>query len=99
MANGISNFLTNKIFPAATPDNQTANGNLKTLLFSPTTTRGEANAAFNHITGQVGARQTSASDPPSLKEQATKHKKKSLIFIKKFSSNSRLMPRTLLRGK
>ncbi|MDQ3747866.1 MAG: hypothetical protein M3367_02455 [Acidobacteriota bacterium] len=67
MANNTDNLLIGKIFPAIAPDNQTANGNLKTLLFSPPTTRGEANAALNHITGQFIARQTSVSQTAVVK--------------------------------
>jgi hypothetical protein len=67
MANGINSFLTNKIFPAAAHDNQTENSNLKALLFSPPVTKGEANAALNHITGQFIARQTLASDIAAVK--------------------------------
>ena len=66
MANGISNLFTDKIFPAAAPDNQTENGNLKTLLFSPPAIKGEADAAVNHITEQFVARQTSTSQTAAV---------------------------------
>ncbi|MDQ3063403.1 MAG: hypothetical protein M3R14_11185 [Acidobacteriota bacterium] len=79
MANGISNFLTNKIFPAAAPDNQTENGNLKALLFSPPATGGEANAALNHITGQVIARQPSASQTVIVKREGDEETQKTIV--------------------
>ncbi len=79
MANGINNFLTNKIFPAAAPDNQTENGNLKALLFSPPATGGEANAALNHITGQVIARQPSASQTVIVKREGDEETQKTIV--------------------
>ncbi len=75
MANGINNFLTNKIFPATAPDNQTENGNLKALLFSPTAAKSEADTAVNHITGQFVARQTSASQAAIVKKADDETKK------------------------
>ncbi len=74
MANGISNFLTNKIFPADAPNNQTENSNLKTLLSSPTT-RGEANTALNHITEQFVARQTPTSQTAAVERAGDETKK------------------------
>ncbi len=79
MANSISNFFTDKIFPAAAPDNQTANGNLKTLLFSPPATGGEANAALNHITGQVIARQPSVSQTVIGKREGDEETQKTVV--------------------
>jgi hypothetical protein len=79
MANGISNFLTNKIFPAAAPDNQTENGNLKALPFSPPATGGEANTALNHITGQVVARQPSVSQTVIGKREGDEETKKTVV--------------------
>lgn len=69
MAKGIVNILTDKIFPTTTPaGNQTKNHSLKSLLFSPPISRGDADAALNHITGKFIERQTRASRNVAVKK-------------------------------
>lgn len=66
MANGSINKFTDKIFPAIALGNQTANNNLKTLP-PPPANESQANTALNHVTGQVAARQNSASQTTAVK--------------------------------
>ncbi len=69
MAKGIVNILTGKIFPSSAPaGNQTENHSLKSLLFSQPTSRGDADAALNHITGKFVERQTTASQTAAVKK-------------------------------
>lgn len=68
MANGIASIPADKNFPSSAPGNQSENSNLKTPLFSQPMSRGEADAALNHITGRFVERQTSASQTAVIKK-------------------------------
>lgn len=100
MANGIINTLNDKIFPAAAPGNQTGKDNLQALLFAPPVTKGEADAALNHITGQFVARQTSASQTVAVQKTGDDETKKTVSdFYQAVWNNSRLMPKILPKRK
>lgn len=60
MAKGVLNIITDKIFPATAPGNQTENNSLKSLLFSQPITKGDADESLNHIAGKFVEQQTSA---------------------------------------
>lgn len=88
MAKGIVSILTDKIFPATAPaGNQNEKSNLKTLLFSQPITKGDADAAVNHITGKFVERQNSASKMPVGGD--VEGKKSWAIFSPKFLRASR----------
>ncbi len=82
MAKGIAGILTDKIFPTVAPGNQTGRDNLKTLLFSPPITKGEADAALNHITGKFVERQTAASQTVTVKNSDDQKQKTVTDFYK-----------------
>jgi hypothetical protein len=99
MAKGIINILTDKIFPAAAPDNQTKNSNLKALLFSPPITKGEADAALNHITGKFVERQTAASQTEAVKNSDDETQKTIVDFYKEVLAQQPFDAKNLAKKK
>lgn len=87
MAKGIFNIVADKIFPATAPGgNQTENPNLKTSLFSQPITRGDADAALNHITGQFVARQNPTSQTAAVNRDGDDNQKTVTDFLRRIQS-------------